>query len=161
VRIKGVAVLTMVAIALSSACACAEGWSRYGNARFNYWIDIPPGFSTVNEADNGDGGVSVSSEGNAKLTIWGSHLTADDFRSEAKWRADQDRADGWNVTFQKQQSKWAVWSGSKGDRIFYERAVPVCDDAVAYFRLEYDKALAKSFDPVISRLGKSLRRGKC
>lgn len=160
-RIKDTTVLTTVAVALTFAGASAADWSRYGNARFNYWVDIPPGFSKVKEPDNGDGGVSVSPQGKAELRVWGSYLTDRDFRSETKWRIDQDRADGWDVSLQKQQSKWAVWSGAKGDRIFYERAMPVCDGAAAYFRLEYDKAEAKAFDPIIVRLGTSLRSGKC
>jgi hypothetical protein len=160
-RSKAIAGLTTVAIALSAAYASAAEWSRYGNARFNYWIDIPPGFSKVKEPDNGDGGVSVSSQGNAELRVWGGYLTQGDFKGETKWRTDQDRAGGWTIAHQKQQSKWAVWSGAKGERIFYERAIPICDGAAAYFRLEYDKALAKSFDPIIQRLGSSLRSGKC
>ena len=152
---------TTIALSLFAVCAFAADWSRYGNARFNYWIDIPPGFSKVKEPDNGDGGVSTSLQGNAELRVWGSYLTDRDFRGEAKWRIDQDRADGWDVSFQKQQTKWAVWSGAKGGRIFYERAMPVCDGAAAYFRLEYDKAQAKAFDPIVARLGTSLRSGKC
>jgi hypothetical protein len=155
------AIWLSLAISTYASLAVAVGWGQYGNARFQYWIDIPPGFSKVEESENGDGGVSMSSDGSAELRVWGGYLSDRSLAAEAKWRADQDRSDGWTVTYQKQQAKWAVWSGAKGDRIFYERAIPTCDDAAAYFRLEYDKDQAAAFDPIVSRLGKSLRSGAC
>jgi hypothetical protein len=161
VQIRRTTAWTLAVMAATTACALAAEWRPYGNARFNYWIDIPPGFSAVNEAENGDGGSSESAEGNARLSVWGSYLTEGSFRSETKRRVEQDRAAGWTVRLQKLERTWAVWSGSKGTRIFYERATPACDGAAAYFRLEYDKERAKAFDAVIVRLGKSLRAGTC
>jgi hypothetical protein len=155
-------VCAAIVMVFHSAAALAADWSKYGNARYNYWIDVPPGFSKVNESDNGDGGTSASPDGRAELLVWGGYLLDRSFAAESKWRADQDRADGWNVSYQKQQPKWAVWSGSKDGRIFYERAILVCGgDAAAYFRLEYDESQAKAFDPIVARLTKSLRSGKC
>ncbi|PLP61018.1 hypothetical protein CYK37_01590 [Mesorhizobium loti] len=114
----------------------AGDWTSYGNARYNYWIDVPGDFSAIEESANGDGGTARSPDGNAKLAVW-------------------------SVAYKRQKSNWAVWSGSKGDRVYYERAIPVCNDAVAYFRLEYDKAQAKTFDPIVTQLVKSLRSGDC
>jgi hypothetical protein len=139
----------------------AADWQRYGNARYQYWIDIPPGFSAISETDNGDGGVSQSSDGRAELRVWGGYLLEDDLKSEVKGRIDQDASDGWNVTYRKQGQTWASWSGLKGVRVFYERAIPVCDGAAAYFRFEYDKEQAKNFDPIVSRSVKSLKSGTC
>jgi hypothetical protein len=159
-RIGNTVFWTVAAIVASSA-AFAAGWSRYGNARFNYWIDIPPGFSALDEAENGDGGVATSPRGHAELRVWGSYLTEGDFRREAEWRAKADSAEGWSISYHKLRPEWAAWSGSKGGRILYERAIPVCDGAAAYFRLEYDRDSASAFDPVISRLARSLRGGAC
>jgi hypothetical protein len=141
--------------------AFAGGWAPYGNARYNYWIDMPPGFSKIEESANGDGGTSRSPDGRAELAVWGSYPGENDFSRDVKWRVDQERSDGWSVDYQRLKSRWAVWSGSKGGRLYYERAIPVCGGAVAYFRLEYDKAQAGSFDPIVARLGKSLRSGDC
>ncbi|WP_280820049.1 hypothetical protein [Pseudaminobacter soli (ex Li et al. 2025)] len=139
----------------------AADWQHYGNARYQYWVGILPGFSAISEADNGDGGVSQSSDGRTELRVWGGYLLEDNFKSEVKGRIDLVASDGWNVTYRKQAPTWASWSGLKGDRVFYERAVPVCDGAAAYFRLEYDKDQAKNFDPIVSRLVKSLKSGTC
>jgi hypothetical protein len=144
-----------------SSLANASDWGRYGNARFNYLIDIPPSFSKVQESDSGDGGVSSSANGGAELSVWGSDLGERSFADEIRWRADQDRSEGWTISYQKQFARSAVWSGRKGNRVFYARGIPVCDGAAAYFRLEYNQQQTTVFDSVISRLGKSLRSGKC
>lgn len=141
--------------------AQATDLSTYGNARFGYRIDTPPGFSAVAEAANGDGGISRSHDGNAELRVWGGYLTKGDFQKEVRSRIDQDVADGWKVTYRKQHPAWASWSGTKGGRIFYARAIPACDGAAAYFRIEYDTSQKKAFDPIVSRLVKSFLSGNC
>lgn len=145
----------------TTAPAVAGDWKPYGNARYNFWIDVPAGFSAVEESANGDGGTAQSVDGNARLAVWGAYPGDGGFLQDVKWRIGQDEAEGWSVGYQRRKSDWAVWSGSKGERIYYERAIPVCGDAVAYFRLEYDKSRAKAFDPVVARLAKSLRSGDC
>lgn len=151
----------LIALSALSLPAVASDWARYNNARFQYFIDIPPGFSEVKESENGDGGISLSSDHAAQLNVWGGYLTDGNFAAEIKGRTDRDRSEGWSITYQKQRAKWAVWSGVKGARIFYERAIPTCDGAAAYVRLEYAKEQAKAFDPFVSRLAKSLRSGSC
>lgn len=141
--------------------AAASDWQRYGNARFQYWIDIPPGFSKIEEAGNGDGGVSTAPVGASELRVWGSYPTAGSLAAEARERQALDRRDGWAISYQTQNKSGAVWSGTKGNRIVYARAIPGCDRAMAYFRLEYDRERQKAFDPVISRLVKSFRSGDC
>lgn len=141
--------------------AAASDWQRYGNARFQYWIDIPPGFSKVEEAANGDGGLASSADSAAELRVWGSYPTEGSLAAEAKQRRAFDQRDGWSISYQTQNKSGAVWSGAKGNRIVYARAILGCDRAVAYFRLEYDRERQKAFDPVISRLVKSFRSGDC
>lgn len=151
-----------VCIALAAtAQAVAGDWKPYGNARYNYWIDVPSDFSAMEESANGDGGTAQSPDGRARLAVWGSHPSEGGFANDVIWRVGQEESEGWSVAYKRQKSSWAAWSGSKGDRVYYERAIPVCNGAVAYFRLEYDKAQAKVFDPVIARLVKSLRGGHC
>lgn len=139
----------------------AAEWNSYSNARFGYRIDIPPGFSKVSEAENGDGGVAKSKDGRGTLRVWGGHITEADFLSEVNWRINQDLTVGFQVTYRKENPAWASWSGTKGNRVFYERAIPTCNGAAAYFRLEYDRAQLKAFDAVVSRLVKSLQSASC
>ena len=154
-----VSIVMVSGLAMASGPATAAEWGQYDNARFGYWIDIPPGFSTVTEADNGEGGISQSSDGSAELRVWGRHIVlADDFQAEATSGIDKDVKSGWNITYQKQQSDWVSWSGTKDGRTFYQRAIPACDNAIAFFRLEYDDNQKAAFDPVVERLATSLRR---
>ncbi|MEP9373206.1 hypothetical protein [Mesorhizobium sp. KR1-2] len=141
---------------LTAAGSAAE-WGHYGNARYGYWIDIPPGFSPLAEADNGDGGSSESSRGDAKLSVWGSFITEPDFTSEVSWRIQQDKADGWKISYETSKEHRASWTGLRGTRMMYQRAITLCRDAAAYFRIEYDQSQNAAFDPIVERLVKSLR----
>lgn len=160
-KATGRTIRMLVALSALLLPAVASDWGRYSNARFQYWIDIPPAFSEIRESENGDGGISLSSDRASQLSVWGSYLTDGNFSAEIKGRADQDRSDGWSISYQKQKASWAVWSGAKGGRIFYERAILACDGAAAYFRLEYAKEQAGAFDPLVSKLAGSLRSGSC
>lgn len=144
----------LLVCALSSSAA---DWGGYGNARFGYWIDIPPAFSDVIEAANGDGGISTSHDGDTELKVWGGHITEGDFLSEVGWRIDQDKAAGWEITYERKTRQWASWSGGRTERIMYERAIPLCRDQAAYFRIEYDRSDIERYGLVVERLVKSLR----
>jgi len=148
-------VACVVALSLAHIASAAD-WSHYGNARFGYWVDIPPGFSSVDEAENGDGGTSTSPDGRAKLSVWGGYMMQGGFADEVAWTIDQDKQEGWTISYDKRAAKAASWSGTKGDKVFYERTVVGCDGAAAYFRLEYDRNAIKAYDKIVGRLVKSL-----
>ncbi|MEP9387170.1 hypothetical protein [Mesorhizobium sp. KR9-304] len=135
-------------------------WRRYGNARFGYWIDIPPGFSAITEAENGDGGTSKSEDGKVDLSVWGSHITEGDFAAEIWNRIELSNANGWKITYQKKTDEWASWSGTKGNRIMYQRAIALCDSQAAFFLLEYDHAEVAALDPMVERLVESFKSGE-
>lgn len=149
--------LVLAAMCVLGLPAQAAEWSHYANARFGYQVDIPPEFSPVAEADNGDGGMSRSQDKLSQLAVWGSNLVdgtlADDFAE----RIESAKADGWTISYRRETPEWASWSGSQQGRIFYARAIALCDDQAAYFLIEYPKARKASFEPLISRLVKSLR----
>jgi hypothetical protein len=154
----GSRILLACALTIASPfAAIADDWSSYDNARFLYAIDIPPGFSAIAEADNSDGGVSTSATGHAELRIWGAYLGDQDFASDIADRIQSETSDGWKISYDRRLDEEASWSGSKGDRVVYVRAITGCDDAVLYFRLEYDRSSLKAYDAVVGRLVKSLR----
>ena len=140
--------------------ALADGWNHYDNPRFAYSIDIPPGFSAVEEAANSDGGVSRSADGAAELLVWGGHLVIGDFTSDIADRIRSDTSAGWRISYDHRTATKASWSGSKGDRIFYARAVSTCGDSSIHFRLEYDRADLERYDDIVGRLVRSLK-GTC
>lgn len=140
--------------------ASTDDWSRYDNPRFAYTIDVPPGFSALSEAENGDGGVASSADGKAELRVWGANLVDRDFGVDIADRVRSDASEGWAISYDRRTADKASWSGSRKDRVFYARAVEGCDGAAIYFRLEHDRSQLKLYDAVVSRLVKSLR-GTC
>jgi hypothetical protein len=152
-----IAAIAVGQISAPAISARAANWMRYDNARFAYTIDLPPGFSGITEADNGDGGVSMAPNGKAELRVWGSYLVDSDFKSEIAGRVQSDMSDGWAISYDRRMAKAASWSGGKGARVFYTRAMMGCDGATIYFQLEYDKAALDRYNDIIGRLVKSFR----
>jgi hypothetical protein len=147
-------------VILLGAPAQAFDWGHYANARFGFSIDIPPEFSQIAEADNGDGGTSMGPDKLSQLAVWGSNLVegtlADDFAS----RLEAAKADGWEISYSRETPRWASWSGSQQGRIFYARAIVLCDDQIAYFLFEYPRARLESYRPFVERLVKSLKNAR-
>ena len=67
-------ILLALLFALVATPAFAQGWEYYDNGRFGYGVDVPPGFYSQGESDNGDG-VTFAAQGKPSyLTIWGGNL---------------------------------------------------------------------------------------
>lgn len=153
---------TIILVAASFALlALADGWSVYGNARFAYLMPLPPGFSAIEEADNGDGGASRSADGTATLAVWGTNLLDTPFETEVAERMAGDAADGWNISYRQGNGAGASWSGTRDGRVLYTRAVPLCADAAAFFRLEYGEGEKEAYDAVVARMVKEFGSEGC
>ena len=150
-------ILFLVA-ATASIAASAASWERYQNERFGYEVAIPPGFPMIREADNSDGGWSSSPNGDADLKVWGTNLLDRSFPDEIASRIKSDTSAGWAISYRVVKPTNAVWSGKKGARIVYVRAIPVCSDQAAFVRIEYDSDQKSDFDRVVSHLAGSLRQ---
>ena len=134
--------------------AAAAGWAPYVNGRFGYAVDIPPGFSLVNEADNGDG--RSYANGSATLAVWGNYLAAGPFEDDVADRRATYKREGWDLSYDRQTAGWASLSGTRGDRILYHRTIRLCDDAAASFVLEYPVSMKAEISPLVGKLVKSL-----
>lgn len=134
----------------------AEDWHRYENGRFGYVIDVPAAFTWGAESDNGDG--RAFRNGATTLAAWGGNIVEADFEAEAAVAEGFAANDGWTLTYRAVTPSWASFSGSKGQRILYERMVALCDGTrYAAFRLEYSAVDLAELDPVVHRLVESLR----
>lgn len=142
--------------ALVTAPVFAAEWGHYINERFGIEADVPPGFVAGKPPANGDG--LRFSTPTASLAVYGSLIVEGDFMDAVqqgmKWSADE----GWNTTYQAVTPSWASWSGKKGSRILYVRAIRMCGGGVyGAFEFEYSEADRKTFDPVVERLVRSLK----
>ncbi|WP_432347238.1 hypothetical protein WMC41_05290 [Shinella yambaruensis] len=146
--------LLLLFLALPGA-AFAQGWEPYVNARFGFAVEIPPGFTLVQEADNGDG--RTYAKGEARLSIWANHLATGLFREEVDDRRTTYLQEGWDLSYDRQTTGWASLSGTLVDSILYHRIIALCDDAAASFVLEYPQSMKAEISPFVGRLVKSLR----
>ena len=143
-------------VALFALPAAAAEWGHYVNERFGVEADVPPGFEPGEPPVNGDG--LAFRTPTAELAIYGSFLATDDFEAEARQLIKYAEDDGWGITYQAVTPRWAVWSGKQGSRIVYVRAVPICaGSGIGAFQFTYQQADRKKFDPVVERLGRSLK----
>jgi len=152
--------LLALLFALIATPALAQGWGHYDNDRFGYGLDIPPGFSSQNFSDNGDGESFAAGGKPTYLTVWGGNLTGS-FEDEVSQRMAWGESEAWNTTSQTVTPRWANWSAIKGFRMLHQRMVLLCDGtSYAAFRLEYSVTDASAMDPAVERLAQSLR-GNC
>src|SRR5438105_209038 len=109
----------VIAVAATSAVAAP---STYVNERFGTICTFPDEIFTNRqpEPDNGDGQAWLSTDG-ASLTCSGI-LNIDDDTPEGFVAAEKasDEA-GYKVTYSKSGKDWAVLSGLRDGRVFYER----------------------------------------
>ena len=133
----------------------AADWGHYVNERFGVEADVPPGFEAGAPPENGDGlGFSTPT---AKLSIYGSLIVEGDFESMVRQAIEWNEDDGWAITYEASTPGWASWSGKKGGRVLYVRAIRMCGgEAYGAFELEYSEADLRAFDPVVDRLVGSL-----
>ena len=93
----------------------------------------------------------------AKLSIYGSLIVEGDFESTVRQAIEWNKDDGWAITYEASTPSWASWSGKKGSRVLYVRAIRMCDGGIyGAFELEYSEADLRAYDPVVDRLVGSL-----
>jgi hypothetical protein len=146
-----------------SSSAMALDWSNYANARFGATIDIPPGFvNDVPEPENGEGLTFHSVDGKAELLVWGNNLVDADFNQDVAAQLKSDTEDGWNISYAAGVAGdgWQVYSGTRNGRLLYVKSISFCKNTQAlHFRIEYSEAQKTVYDPIVKRLGKSLKAG--
>ena len=145
-------VLLALLVCLSMvSVAAGQDWQRYENARFGYVLEVPPGFVGQGEPANGDGQVFDGGPGRELRAYGGFALGG--FEREVLRRIELARDNGLAVTYEVVTPNWASYSGTRGGRIVYARAIAICGgDALAMFELTYPSAERSRFDPLIDRL---------
>lgn len=148
-------------IALFATPALAADWGFYENARFGYVIDVPPGFSWGEEAQNGDGRVFTSNDGTQTLRVYGGNILEADFETAVQAAMRYATDAGWTLSYERVTPDWTSYSGERNGMILYARAIAICDGTqFASFEYEYPKRALKAADAVVNRLVRSLREGK-
>lgn len=163
---RGLGIAAAIMMVGVAAAGTLDGWHRYTNPRFGASAEIPPGFVANEEPANGDGLRFSDYADDAAVSVYGS-LNVEDESLPARLSTlvGFAEADGWTVSYQKGGAGWIAFSGMRQGRIFYEKVILACDRGVFNaVRLEYPAEDKTAFDPIVTRVTKSLshdNRGGC
>lgn len=152
----GTFLLKALLVLAAAAPAELHRWTLYLNPRFGTRLLYPADmFSPGTESDNGDG-ITLRALDGASLAIFGRWNI--DEESPAQFvRTLTSTPDYRQVRYRLVRPGFAVLSGERGNRIFYERYVfGGRAGAVHGFVLEYPAAHRARWDPVVPRLSASL-----
>lgn len=152
----GTFLLKALLILAALSPAEAHRWTLYMNPRFGTRLLYPADmFGRGTESDNGDG-ITLRAPDGASLAIFGRwHI---DEESPAQFvRTLTGTSEYRQVRYRLVRPDFAVLSGERGDRIYYERyAFAGRAGAVHGFVLEYPAAHRARWDAIVARLSASL-----
>ncbi|AZO54810.1 hypothetical protein EJ077_16140 [Mesorhizobium sp. M8A.F.Ca.ET.057.01.1.1] len=145
-------------LAVISANTAVAGRSTYVNERFGTVCTFPDDIFTDRqpEPENGDGQVWLSADG-ASLTCSG--ISNVDNDTPKGFIADEKASSepGYEVTYSKAGKDWAVLSGVKDGKIFYERRLFGRDGVIRTVWIDYPPALRSKYDPLVGAIAGSLK----
>ncbi|TPL51334.1 hypothetical protein [Mesorhizobium sp. B2-4-6] len=130
----------------------------YVNARFGQSCTFPDEIfdRPMPEPENGDGQQWLSADG-ASLTCSGIYNVDNDTPQGFVAQEKASTEPGYKITCSKTGKNWALLSGTKEGRIFYERRLFGKDDVIRTVWIEYPAALKTKYDPLVASVANSLR----
>lgn len=152
------AAATVIVLSTAIATTAIAKPFTYVNARFGQSCTFPDEIfdNPMPEPENGDGRQWLSGDG-ASLTCSGIYNVDND---TPQGFVDAEKAStepGYKVTYGKTGKNWAVLSGIKDGKVFYERRLFGKDDVIRTVWIEYPAALKAKYDPLADAIAKSLR----
>ena len=151
-----------LALPCNALAAKREAWATYRNTRFGTSIEYPGRFRPGRPPDNNDGQAFEADDG-AKLSVWGSLNINNDDRAtlEAQMR-EQGQGPKEIYSYSARGENWFVFSGRRGpDGLFYKRYLLSHRGAIINaFDIGYPEALKTEYDPIVTRMSKSLKPGR-
>jgi hypothetical protein len=158
-RIRFFTAVFLAAMVVGVAMAQSR-WETYVNARFGTRADYPADLFTRRDPppENGDGRRFLTTDGRARLAIWGGYNVENDTPASYFERLFEKEG----VTYRQITKTYYVASGRRGANIFYERCNFRKGDmaTIDCFEITYPAAEKKAWDAVVARISKSLRGGR-
>jgi hypothetical protein len=149
--------LLTASIAMLSSASAEQGYREYRNWRFGVSADVPSDWKAGPEPENNDGLVFTSPDGASTITVSGI-LNADNAPAAAVIADEQHAQDGETVTYRKVSARQAVISGTRGNMIFYRKAILSCNDQILnHLSIEYPVAQKEAFDTLVFHVAASMR----
>lgn len=146
---------------LVASPALAATWSNYVSPRADFSLDIPPGFE-VSHDTGGETTIFHRDDGAAFIAVSSANYRGRGFAAVIAEKRELDQDYGWNISYRRETPNWISYSGTLEGRIRYARAIALCDGRAAHFVIDYEKEEKRLFDPIVTRLVRSLRpEGSC
>jgi hypothetical protein len=128
---------------------------EYVNSRFGFSATIPAGFEPAEPPTNGDGIHYTSTDGLAKITMYGSNS---DGQTTKEYYDQIASGLGTEPTYSRLADDWFVLSGQKGDTIFYTK-VFVGSHSLNALTFEYPAEQADQYRLLNDFLVRSFKHG--
>ncbi len=134
------------------AASSSPAWTRYGSERYGTSIEAPGGWVAKRPPDNGDGRELASPDGRASIVVFAQRDVLGQGLVPSR---------DMPLTYKARGSNWAVFSGARGDEIFYERMLVACSDhrLIHHVVIVYKANDLARMAPVVRRVAGSLRGG--
>lgn len=150
----------ILAFAIVIVATPALAWTTFEDDRFGYRLDLPPGYSLSHETEQRNARFFHSVDGHF-IALWASPQPDVSFEDEVAERLWTDQEEGWTISYERFTSDWASYSGTKDGEIRYVRAINLCGRGAAYFLIDYAQALKAEYDPVVTRMVRSMQATDC
>ncbi|MER9138976.1 hypothetical protein NKI20_22390 [Mesorhizobium sp. M0830] len=108
------------------------------------------------EPDNGDGQVWLSTDGASLICSGIRNIDDETPKGFVAAEKASDEA-GYKVTYSKSGKDWAVLSGMKDGKIFYERRLFGRDGIIRTVWIDYPPALKSKYDSLVGAIAGSLK----
>ncbi len=156
----GLSFAFIVVATISAAVPAGAGnWLTYYNDRYGTTVDYPDVFKAQPPPDANDGRAFKSADG-ATFAVYASYNALDFDLAKYRDFIMKNLDSGEVVTYQTSRNSWFVISGTNGAKIFYERhLLSHAGQMMESFVMSYPASLKQTYDPIVTRMAKSLRSG--
>ncbi|TIW00592.1 MAG: hypothetical protein E5V85_03365 [Mesorhizobium sp.] len=156
--IQGAPVAVALSLLTTAATTAIAKPFTYVNARFGTSCTFPDEVFSITEAEpeNGDGQHWSAVDG-ASLTCSGIYNIDNDTPKGFVAAETANTGPAYKITYSKTGKNWAVLSGIKGDKVFYERRLFGKDGVIRSVWIEYPSSLKPKYDPLSGTIAASLR----
>jgi hypothetical protein len=152
-----VTVVLLGAIALATDAARADGWLSYQNDRYGTTIDYPEVFKMQPPPDADDGRAFKTADG-ADFTVSASYFGLDFTVAKYHDYIVKNLDPGSAIAYETRGKTWFVISGTRAERIFYEKHL-LSHGMNEDFVMSYPASARQVYDPIVARMAKSFRSG--
>ncbi len=133
-------------------------YATYVNARYGFSVRYPRSLKMEPPPEIGDGR-SFDARDGFKMDVWGSNIDVDFHNDTLKGNLTQARHEDFtHVTYQATGRNWYVLSGTKGDKIVYEKTY-LGKGSLNTLSISYPVKLKAKYNKIVTTISASFKPG--